>query len=186
MNNIHIVGVFEHTLTREIVVYGHGNRIDISNINEQLNENMYCNIDEYLQIDFPNASGQYGGDIIAKGNKLIYTQIYSTINKEDSKYLYDFTQEELTCCILSFFDGLEDLEEYFSEDTKFLWNDEGTIESVYTIDEIAIDGVDEEYYDKMVINKIAKRIYNNYIKKKVNMFFIKDISFVISLYLIIS
>jgi hypothetical protein len=198
--SLNIFRTYTHILTKNIKVYDSlGNIIDITPFNEELNDMLYSVIDEHLQNDkLPNWCG-YGGDIVAIGSQLIYTQEYTTIFKSDSDFLLnmDFSNLELTFILESFFDEYENID---IKKWSYKWGGELSmkthinteISGTYRIgiiyctnrDAYLIDGL---YYTNTITNKICMIMYNNYIKRKIKKIFTKDVdvSYVISSFLTI-
>jgi hypothetical protein len=199
--SLNIFRTYTHTLTKNIKVYNIlGNVVDITPFNDELNDMLHCEIDEHLQLDeddLLNWCG-YGGDIVAVGSQLIYTQKYTTIFKSDSDYLLnmDFQNSDLTSILEDFFDECDYIAMW-----SYGWGGEismktnisnGDAKAYYTWNTYYISSdayfINKLYYINTITKKICVIMYNNYIKKKIKKIFTKDIdvSYVISSFLTIN
>jgi hypothetical protein len=198
--SLNIFRTYTHTLTKNIKVYDIlGNIVDITQFNNELNDMLYCTIDEYLQLDeddLPNWCG-CGADIVAIGSQLMYIQKYTTIFKSDSDYLLnmDFLNSDLTSILEDFFDECDNISMW-----SYGWGGEISMKTnisnanakayymckAYYISSDAYD-INKSYYINTIKNKICVIMYNNYIKRKIKKIFTKDVdvSSVISSFLTI-
>jgi hypothetical protein len=198
--SLNIFRTYTHTLTKNIKVYDIlGNIVDITPFNDELNDMLHLEIYKHLQLDedeLPNWYG-YGGDIVAVGSQLIYTQKYTTIFKSDSDYLLnmDFSNSDLTSILEDFFDGCDNISMW-----SYGWGGEismktnisnANAKAYYMCNAYYISSdayyINKSYYINTIKNKICMIMYNNYIKRKIKKIFTKDVdvSYVISSFLTI-